>query len=154
MKNTIFTALILLGAQTVAASDFSEVKCLSIKETAEELLSIEASGRQHSDSTCMTQENFPRYRVGVHESPGGDSQDKRTPVILSGKDPFKIESVKKSDDAAYAVKFSYKLSNGKTIKDQFEFIPHESGEVKKTFGCASILVAPKTLAIHAACLPK
>ena len=58
MRNLIAASLIVLSAQ-VALADFSLIKCLSAKETAEELLTIEASGRQHEDSTCMEQKNFP-----------------------------------------------------------------------------------------------
>ena len=153
MKNLIVAAAVVFFANTSFA-DFAEVKCLSPKETAEELLNIEASGRQHPDSTCMEQKNFPRYRVGVHMSPGGDSVDSRKPVILTGKQPYKIESVTKTEDATYKVKFEYKLSNGSMIKDELEFAPYQSGELKKHFGCAGIVVPPRTLAIHADCLPK
>lgn len=153
MRNLISALAIVLLAQT-ALADFSTVKCLSVKETAEELLNIEASGRQHEDSTCMEQKNFPRYRVGVHQSPGGDSQDTRKPLILVGKRPYKISSVTKNSDESHKVKFEYKLLDGKSVQDEFEFAQYHTGELKKLFGCAAITVPPKTLAIHAACLPK
>lgn len=152
MRNLIFAAALVLFMQA-AQADFSAVKCLSVKETAEELLNIEASGRQHEDSICMEQKNFPRYKVGVHQSPGGDSEDLRKPVILAGKTPYKINSVKKNADESYKVKFEYKLSDSKLLKDEFDFVQYETGELKNLFGCAAITVPPKTLAIHAACLP-
>ena len=153
MKKVI-VAMALIFISQVALADFSTVKCLSVKETAEELLSIEASGRQHPDSVCMTAENFPRYKIGVRMAGGGDSEDPRKPVILAGKKPYEINSITKDADDNQTVKFEYKLSNGKTIKDEFTFVQYQTGELKKLFGCAAITAAPKTLAIHADCLPK
>ncbi len=153
MRNLIVVVAFIFFAQS-AQADFSNVKCLSVKETAEELLNIEASGRQHPDSVCMTAENFPRYKIGVRMAGGGDSEDPRKPVILSGKKPFDIKSITKDADDNHTVKFEYKLSNGKTVKDELVFVQYQTGELKKLFGCAAITAAPKTLAIHAACLPK
>lgn len=153
MKNIIVAITVIFFGQ-MASADFSNVKCLSVKETAEELLNIEASGRQHQDSICMTQENFPRYKIGVRMAGGGDSEDRRKPVILVGKKPYQIKSITKDADDNQTVKFDYKLSNGKTIKDELTFVQYQTGELKKLFGCAAITSAPKTLAIHADCLPK
>jgi hypothetical protein len=151
---TNIATLILIAFTPAAFADFANIKCLSPEETAEELLNIEASGRQHLESTCMQQENFPRYRIGTRSSGGGDAPDTRKPVILSGKEPFKIKSISKNPDDSYTVKFEYKPENGKPIKDTLEFVEYKQGELKSLFGCAAITSAPKTLAVHRSCLPK
>ena len=153
MKKILVATFITVFAQAALSSDFSQVKCLSAKETAEELLNIEASGRQHPDSTCMVAENFPRYKVGIRIAGGGDAEDSREPVLLTSKRPYVIHSITKNVDDYYTVKFEYQLPDGKTIADQLEFVQYQTGALKKLFGCAAITSAPKTLAIHAACLP-
>lgn len=152
MKNLFFAAISFLFLN-VAQADFSTVKCLSAKETAEELLNIEVAGREVRESTCMKPENFPRYRVGIKGEEGDGSEKKQTPIVLSEKKPFEIKSVTKDKDDRYKVKFNYKLANGKTVADELGFVLYESGEMKNNFGCAAIISSPKTPAIHASCLP-
>jgi hypothetical protein len=149
----VFIVLIISILVQPAFADFSTVKCLSAKETAEELLVMESSGRQVPESTCMTRENFPRYNVGPRVSSGGDQADTRKPVVLLGREPFVLHSVTKDENDNYLVKFEYKLEDGKTLSDQFKFVLYQKGELKKFLGCAAIVAEPKTLAIHAACLP-
>lgn len=150
----ILVTLILIMYLPAAFADFSDIKCLTPEETAEELLNIEASGRQHLESTCMQQDNFPRYRLGTRSSGGGDAPDTRKPVILAGKEPFKIKAVTKNPDDSYTVKFEYKPESGKAVQDTLKFVEYKGGELKSLFGCAAITAAPKTLAIHRSCLPK
>jgi len=135
--------------------DFSTVQCPEVRQLAEEILELEVSGRRLPTAklSCLADSRFKHLRVTrpPRDAKGFSAAER----FVDEERPFVIKSLKQDEPGLYQLDFIYRVAEtpGGSISEVEDFLLFRTynGKTKMRFGCAAVLVAPRSLVIRQSC---